>query len=763
MSFVIQPSSNDLSLRKVVIFDWELDFCDLEFNSGACSPGSYLIEGFEIASEWVVANNGINLAENTTTYLQGSRSIQVDKSAGGTNATVRKAALANPIDFTQFTECRMAYYIPNSATLAVITTLRLSLAEDAGFTILSRYEKSSGLVVGWNFLSAVIASPTSTAGSPTRTAVTGYQMAAITGAAGDLFTAPVIFDDLIVVGTPGAHCYKTRSTCQDASHYRNNITTKTYRFTMEDGPIIKGLAGPTIVPCIRKDGIKLIGSKIDQERGLGARDNMEIQFVDFKHDDEGVDPYRNLRSQFQGTYWPKFIARNKYVKGRRGILREGYGIASALDPPGCVRVDLTQFSAREYYTESLDGPDANSGGVKLVAKDPLFLLDGVLIPEPSEAELLEEASAVTTTWVLGEDQAAALLEQAGGVLPFKARAGNEIVLVEAISGDNLTVQREMDGSDPEVHAAESKVQYCEWFNGVLPNVILDRILEDYGEIATSIIDTAGNTTEVDTWMTDYSNLYAVISQPTPAQQILSDLCQQTSSYVWWDAWSQLIRFRHLHPQGPTETRETFTDSANIAKGTLKILPKEDKRINAASFYYGVINWAEDFGKDKGGNYLRQAIHIDVDAIRPDEYDDLKIIKVFAYFIPAINRPVAQASAARLVARFRDAPKEATFCVTEKDVATDPGDVIDLDTYKLVDQFGANLTSSFFVVGKRYVRAGGIQIELMAESFVFSGRYAYWNTETPPASYSVATEAQKRYAFWCNEAETVNGDAPYRWV
>lgn len=756
---MIAPSSSDFVVCRIVLVDIAADFCPLVYGSGICSPRSRMIEGFELIGQFALSGSGTNLAENETTFLSGSRCLAFDKNTSSTTAGIQRTAISPEIDFTQYTTLRCAFYIPNSATLGVITTLRVVLSDDDSFTNISNYDKTTSLAVGWNFVTCTVASPTSTSGAPTRTAVSAYKFVVVTSAAGSLFTAPVSVDDLISVQSgDGFPCFNTAGFCQDLHHYATQFGSKTYRYTIEGSPAIKGLDdGGTILPCIKKDGIRFQSSKIEMARGLGIRDSVEISMFDFEDGDQTTDPYINQRSSTQGTYWRKYMARNKYLKNRYITVREGYGYRDSTTPAGSVFVDLTQFEVRQYVIDRVDGPDSQ-GNVKFIAKDPLKLSEGVLIPAPSEAVVAESIELGETTIVLEDGDADALLEQAGGVLPFLVCFDKEYVSVGGVSDPNLTgCARAQEGTTEATHDVGSKAQWVCVLEG-MPDEVLNDILDRSG-VPSSLVDAAGNQTEADTWMAEY-NLRAPIGTPTKADKLISDLARQTSAFVFWDAESQLIKYRGIHPIAPGQTILEWSDEASFQDKSVSVTLQEDKRLTSCLIYYGIRDWSEDL--DKAGNYQGAQLYIDVEAEKAYQYGDVKTETILAYFFPLSLRTSALSAASQLVFRYVDPPKALKAQVTDKDAASViPSDVVSVDTFAIVDQFGASLPSLFFVTSKRRISGGGILVEYEAESFVFSADYGSWNTETAP-DYADATEAEREYAYWCDETETILGDGPDRW-
>ena len=133
--------------------------------------------------------------------------------------------------------------------------------------------------------------------------------------------------------------------------------------------------GPTIKDIDRKTGV------LSAQKSLSTRSTATIRISDQDHNDIGIDPYFKDRSYFKinsvnkpsGTFWSRFLARNKNVENTN--LKVFCG--------DCAYDSLDQFDTSEYIISSIDGVDS-SHCVSIKALDPMDLADGKddKCPEP---------------------------------------------------------------------------------------------------------------------------------------------------------------------------------------------------------------------------------------------------------------------------------------------------------------------------------------------------------------------------------------------
>lgn len=761
----------EFSLRPVTLVDVVTDFCPLSFGAGLCAPNSRELFPLEATSGWSVSADAA-ISDDDTFATRGIRSIKLDKT-GGTEvdfALFRFDDLLESGDLTGRT-LRIVFNVGTSL-LGVIggVGLYVRLGINSGADYYEWRLPPGSVALGVNRFTFDFDSPDATVGAPTGVPV-DMRFGGNTALAGDTFTDGLSVDDFIVLSNnpQSFPCYNTRKTCVDPDHFFTQKITKTYRFSSEEGAIIRGAAdGPTIIPAIRNKGVKLIQTKIDRERGYGRRDRIQANFTDFLDDDRLTDPYLSIRSRKpESTFFRKFLARNPFLKGRPFILWEGIGIDDPVT--GGVRVNLDEFQRREYVIDKADVN--NKGVVTFVAKDILKNLDGQQIPKPSELEILEAAPMTVgqLTLELEDGQAQQLLDQwteAGFTVPvglFYIAVEDESMLVTGVDTvtDVLTVIREQLGSSPEEHEGGSKVQLIQsWVDVRVDDIWLD--IQIQSGIDPALIDFAGAQSETDLFLTEH--IYTShIREPTKAADLMAALNLQTSASTWWDSEDQVTRFKPTRPRAPGEEVVTWNDSEEIVGKSVSIVRDEESRITSAFVYFDVINWSEDL--DKPGNYRRAILVIDADAENEDQYGDVKTKKFFNYFYPADLETTARSAVSRYVSSFRDPRIKIKLRVTTKDGAlVKPGANVDIQTFGIVDFDGREVSTATLAVAKKRLDFLGIKWEFDLEEDGFPGiRAAFWAPDDAPDLVNAEPE-DLVYAYWAgDDCLLPDGSDPYLWV
>ena len=225
-------------------------------------------------------------------------------------------------------------------------------------------------------------------------------------------------------------CYNTRNTCRSTSTYDGGETAnkKIYRFSSVridgiqqpgDAPTFPVLLGVDTSPTVLTPG-----------KGLGVRSTVSISLADFPWTDSGIDPYLFARLEASGaitydslgafyndmiaiyndnsddpvlpsnigSFWGKFLIRNKYYQNRRIDVLTGF-----LDDEG--KYNSANFKRRTYIITNISGPNPD-GRIVLEGSDPLKFADGekAKFPAASTSKLSVAINdSVTTFSVLDPD------------------------------------------------------------------------------------------------------------------------------------------------------------------------------------------------------------------------------------------------------------------------------------------------------------------------------------------------------------------------
>jgi hypothetical protein len=168
----------------------------------------------------------------------------------------------------------------------------------------------------------------------------------------------------------GTKCFNTFYTCTDQANF--GITTKTYQFINANLPlnVITDFYG--YKPYIKQ--VDSLASEIKDGETIVKR--LKAQFYDEDGDDFGVDPYLTDRTSVQGSFWKKFIARNKNYKGRLIKLYEGFD-------------DVAAGSFELKFVGKIDNIQINKGIVTVEAVDLLRGLKDIKYPVATGINLAE--------------------------------------------------------------------------------------------------------------------------------------------------------------------------------------------------------------------------------------------------------------------------------------------------------------------------------------------------------------------------------------
>jgi len=119
----------------------------------------------------------------------------------------------------------------------------------------------------------------------------------------------------------GVKCYNTFPTCQDKANYINS--GKTYRFISNALPVAVINVFQNVRPYVKS--ISDIPTEIREKDTVVKR--LKVDLFDEDDNDLGIDPYYSDRGPQPGSFWKKFIQRNKnyrlgtleYLQGFEGL------------------------------------------------------------------------------------------------------------------------------------------------------------------------------------------------------------------------------------------------------------------------------------------------------------------------------------------------------------------------------------------------------------------------------------------------------------
>jgi len=532
-------------------------------------------------------------------------------------------------------------------------------------------------------------------------------------------------------------CYNTRATCKDTPNYTASTTEKKIWLTSDTLDFPRGLAPANvgvIIPCLKT--IQAAPTKITIGKGIGYRASINCTFDDLPHHDRGLDKYVDYRPYIpseQGTFWGKYMARNRFYQKRELSFFQGY-----IAPGG---YDSADFRELTYIIEKMEGPN-RSEQVQITAKDFLKFVEDKrsVVPAISEGSLASGISAGAASFFTNTGEGAAY--SAAGYV----RIDSEIFGYTR-SGETFTVTTNGAwGTTQADHSAGASIQECWYVEGInVVDIIYDYML-NYAGISASYLPYNDNPSAPDEWddeKADYLgsyNLTAIISKPTGIATLLSELAEQCLIMIWWDSLNKKVK---LITNGPGRGQTTLNDDDHFLKNSISVKEDPSQRVSQTWVYYNKL----DHTKDTLDNYQSWYVRTDGDVEGADQYNESAIKEIKSRWYTDANLGVIIEFAGRMLTLFGLNPRIVTFRMDIKDGDIITGDVVKLDTRVQQDEAGGNLHMSGIVVEHREVELSHA-IEYVAQEYPFVGRYGNIGPDTL-TDYSVESSANKAaYAFIC---------------
>lgn len=439
-----------------------------------------------------------------------------------------------------------------------------------------------------------------------------------------------------VLGTTGEFkCFNTKATCQDLDNYTPEINTLyfTQAEAFSQANKIPSLKDARITPA------KLAGGT-GKDNPLGERGKLSCTFYDHPWDDSLVDKYYEERPTGdagtiynpleQGTFFPKFRARNPYYIGRAIRIKTGIG---------------SDARYRHYIIEKMDKFSTNPS---IIGKDPLKLIDDkrAQCPLASKGSLSASINETDLSITLAPTGIGDTDYPASG----KATIGKELVSFTR-SGDTVTITARSLNGVTEEHDDGDTFQLAHEFSSMSVDDIIYELLDDFSTIDVSCI----NTVEWEAEVTNYiPNVYsAIIGKPTSIKELIGELAEQSGFAIGWDDLKQKIILVAI--KQPEIGTEAITDDMII---DMTVSDDPSKRISQVWTAYGIIDPLESI--EKITNYRSFAININDDAELLSEYAQPAIYKIFSRWIPQYGSAAAENLNERLLARFKNIPRDFKF-------------------------------------------------------------------------------------------------------
>lgn len=512
-------------------------------------------------------------------------------------------------------------------------------------------------------------------------------------------------------GTNDEKCFNTRATCLDTANYDGSSTLSLF---FSSGKVAEsGISGanyviPSLVSVSTAPTRVNLASSDPDAAGLGNRAVCSVVFQDHPHTDRRVDPYLSGRSwdpYQRGSFWSKWLARNKYRTNIRINVYEGYDGES-----------LGSMVKRSYFLQKVSGPDS-TGRVVIEGKDILARIEErkAQAPEASPGELYADLNDTDTSFT-----AAGAVEAdypATGTL----RINEELMTYTGRSlgsnGVDFTgVTRGTDGTTAADHSAEDAVQVCVRYTNARVDDIIEDLLTTYGEIPSGFLDTTNWAAEVDNYLSLFL-LNTVISEPTSVTELVGQVQEAAGFYIWWDERDALVKLKAI--RGIDAVPDTITAEEHILEGSFSLVDKPRERASQVWVYYGHRNFVDSITEPK--SYRSLSVFADLESETDALYGEASIRKIFSPWIAA--GALSDTTASKLLVRFVDVPTECQFRLDAKDRDYWVGDTVTISHHLDVDSFGVRRLRNWTIVSAEEVVPGEV-VEYVAEDTTLYGRIHY---------------------------------------
>lgn len=512
-------------------------------------------------------------------------------------------------------------------------------------------------------------------------------------------------------GTADEKCYNTRATCQDTANYDGSSTLSLYFTSGKTAE--RGVSGvPYAIPSLvsvstAPTRVNLAGANPDAQ-GLGNRAVCSISFQDHPHTDRRVDPYvsgRSWKPLDRGSFWSKWMVRNKYRQNIRINVYEGYAGEA-----------LGAMVKRSYFLQSVTGPDS-SGRVTIQGKDILARIEErkAQAPAASPGELYADINAAVTSFEVANAVEADY--PATGTI----RIGDELMTYtgRATSTNGITftgVTRGTDGTVADTHSAEDAVQECVRYTDARVDDVIEDLLTTYGGIPSAFLNTTAWATEVDDYLSFY-RLNTVISEPTGVTDLVSQIQENVLCYIWWDERLALVQFKAI--RGIDAEPPTISAEYNILEGTFSLTEKPRERASRAWVFYRHKNFVDS--TTDADSYASQSVFANLESETDDLYGEASIRRIYAPWLS--SGATADTTASKILTRFVDVPSEAKLKMDAKDRTYWVGDTVKISHHLDVDEFGVRRLRNWTIISAEETTPGEI-VEYTLEDTTLYGRIHY---------------------------------------
>jgi len=556
-----------------------------------------------------------------------------------------------------------------------------------------------------------------------------------------------------VLGTTGVRkCFNTFATCQSTANFDKG--TKTLKFIT---PTASSPKGDVYFPALKS--VSAFSSSVNisgttpKLGALGKRGKVIVKLADFAYHDRFLDKYQSGRVDGtaqtdeggydpaeRGSFFTKLKSRFPFYAGRALRVVDGYVDGGV----------LTVLQTRHFIMTEVSGPDDN-GNVTFEAKDVLTLAEkkSATAPFASKGELSEDITTGLITFDLSPSGIGSEYPASG-----YAVIGDEVVSYTR-SSDTITITgRGLYRTEEDEHSQGDTLQEAIVYEDALISEVLDDLLSNYTDIPASYLPTADWQEEAERWAATLL-LNTVITEPTAVATLIGELAVLGAS-IWWDDVGQEIKMKLTKPLDIDDVPFTLSDDANIKKISQE--DRDEDRLTQIHFYSVQAN-PTDGPKDKS-NYDRIRVTVDAVAEQENSYNDVRIREIFCRWLNLGRDAAVRIRSLRLLTRFNSAPKVLKIKLDIKDIDIGLTDVIEVSSRVITDDTGKPIPTLFEVI-QRTETVAGHEIEILAQEYLYLGKYGYIMENDANGYDTATTEEKEDGCYIADAAGIIFTDEPYQ--
>ncbi|UOF83037.1 hypothetical protein [Caudoviricetes sp.] len=550
-------------------------------------------------------------------------------------------------------------------------------------------------------------------------------------------------------GTGTKKCFNTFSSCQDTANF--NTSEVVYRFATTRLDALQAANNPPVFPTLLS--VDTAPTVLTPGKGLGIRSSVKVRIQDHPWTDTFTDPYfadRAYTPDRQGTFWGKFLTRNRYYVNRKIVVHTGF-----LTDAG--EYDAANFVSRTYIITKITGPNGN-GQVDIEAKDPLRLADGekAKFPAPCKATLpLAITNSATTFSITDPDGAVEAQLTIGTLDQAYLRIDKEIVRVTAWSGTgtlSVTVVRaasptfyEATVNVAEAHDAGASVQTTWLFNNAMAYDIVYKLLADAARLDTAYLPLSEWQLELDGNFS-YMRFSRLLAEPMAVKDLLTEITEH-GILIWWDERQGTVQMKGLQFYGLLGSQ--INDDNAIIANSVGVTEDTAALATQVWFNYAIRGPIEDPKLLK--NYRLLDVRADLDAESADAYRYPQTMKILSKWLPPSGIGNVVSMGTVLLRQYSQIRKVISWEMDPKDDAYWVGDVVGVATRFVQDDEGLAAARNYLITSVDEVwSADGIKLKYVGTeqfSFLRVGQITHpdgagGDPIPAPADYGAASSSEK---------------------